>query len=259
MTVAQLEYAPGAPVRRRKMIRRGVFLLALLVATVLGWRYGPGAFRQARVLYYQRQCLAYSAPADRVVYDEDSATTAERLKTVGYGARWTGGTKQAAVYVAPEVKTIAGNLPGVANFYGVKNGSGATIFMHELRNAAGIRRLVLVERGPNRGFGPIFEYAFGLDVSVFEPATWTTGVKRVQSSFGLDWDGPVTEPSTKGLRFYAGQLDPVDAGHFTVQYDLEGKSGVIDGRLNDAGDDVKITVRSGPGMAPSPWTTQVGH
>ena len=184
-----------------------------------------------------------------MVYDENSDTTVERLKTAGYGGLWTSGTKQAAIYVAQEVKNMAGNLPGAANLWGATCGSEATVFMHELRNAAGIRRLVLVERGPNRGFAPIFEYPFGLDVSVFEPATWSSGLKRMNTAYGVDWNGPATDPSTKGLRFYAGQLDPADAGHFTIRYDLEGKSGVIDGRLNDAGDDVKITVRSGPGTA----------
>jgi len=258
MTVAQLDYAPGAPVRRRTLIRRAAVLVALVGVAVFAWRYGPGAIRQARVLYFQRQCLAYSAPADRVVYDENSDTTVERLKTAGYGGLWTSGTKQAAVYIAPEVQSRALNLPGAANSSGAKCGSEATVFVHELRNAAGVRRLVLVERGPNR-FIPIFEYAFGLDVSVFEPATWRSGLKRMRMANGVDWNGPATYPPTKGLRFYAGQVDPADAGHFTIRYDLEGKSGVIDGRLNDAGDDVKITVRSGPGMAPSPWTTQVGR
>lgn len=165
MTLAQLDYAPGAPVRRRWRIRRGVGLMALVGVMVFGWRYGPAVFRQGRLLYFQRQCLAYTAPADRVVYDENSDTTVERLKMAGYGALWTSGTKQAAVYVAPAVKNIAGSLTVLPGLYGAKPGSGATIFLHELRNAAGVRRLVLIERAPIPiPFIPIFEYPFGLDV-----------------------------------------------------------------------------------------------
>lgn len=94
---------------------------------------------------------------------------------------------------------------------------------------------------------------------VFEPATWRAGVKRSQARVDMAWEGALSDPSTKGLRFYAGQVAANDAGHFTIRYELEGKSGVIDGRLNDAEDDVKVTVRSGPASAPSPWSTQVGR
>lgn len=241
------------------MVRRVVFLVLLAGVLVCGWRFGPGIFRQGRVLYLQRECMTYSAPGDRVVYDENSETTAERLKTAGYAGLWTSGTKQAAIFIAPPVKNMGGNLPAGGNLLGAKPGSGATVFLHELRNSAGIKRLVLIERSPARGFGPPFNYAFGFDVYLFEEATWTRGPEPLITVYGMEWDGMVVDPPTRGLRFYAGQIDPSDAGHFTIRYDLEGKSGVIDGRLNDAGNDVKMAIRSGPATAPSPWSTEVGR
>lgn len=37
------------------------------------------------------------------------------------------------------------------------------------------------------------------------------------------------------FRFYAGQPDSADPSHFTIDYDLDGKRGTIDGRLKDDG------------------------
>jgi len=254
---AQLDYAPASPKRFRKRVGRAIFCIALVAVVVLGWQFGPRAFRQARLLYVQRQCLSYAGPSDRVVYDENSDSTADRLKQAGYSplpAR----TGPVAVYIAPPLKGMTPVLTS-SGIAGPKPGRGATVFMHEMRNAAGQRRLVLVERLPLSGMAPPFDYAFSLDVFMFEPGNWTKSPTFVGHLNGFDWNGPTSYPSTKGLRFYAGQIDPVDAGHFVIRYDLDGGSGVIDGWLNAAGDDVKIKIRSGPGMAPSPWTTQVGR
>jgi len=45
-------------------------------------------------------------------------------------------------------------------------------------------------------------------------------------------------------RLYAGQLDPIDESHFTIRYELDGKSGVIDGWLMPD-DSVKLQNRGG--------------
>jgi hypothetical protein len=37
------------------------------------------------------------------------------------------------------------------------------------------------------------------------------------------------------FRFHAGQLDPNDPGHFTVDYEHDGVRGTIHGRLKDNG------------------------
>ena len=45
-------------------------------------------------------------------------------------------------------------------------------------------------------------------------------------------------------RIFAGQPDPNDPTHFTIPYDVDGKPGVIDGRLND-GERAILTPRTG--------------
>ena len=50
-------------------------------------------------------------------------------------------------------------------------------------------------------------------------------------------------------RFFAGQPDPNDASHFSIDYEVEGEKGTIDGWLQD-NDTVKMEVRDGPAKLP---------
>jgi hypothetical protein len=59
---------------------------------------------------------------------------------------------------------------------------------------------------------------------------------------------PVQVDDGNRLRVYAGQADPVDASHFTIAYQLDGKSGTIDGWAKDAG--VVLRLREGAPVAP---------
>src|SRR5439155_6113067 len=45
-------------------------------------------------------------------------------------------------------------------------------------------------------------------------------------------------------RIFTGRVDPADASHITIAYDIDGKPGVIDGRLND-GDRLMLQPRAG--------------
>ena len=50
------------------------------------------------------------------------------------------------------------------------------------------------------------------------------------------------------MRVFAGQLDPKDAAHFTIAYDIDRKPGMIDGWLNPS-DRVQLQIRTGPALA----------
>jgi len=52
------------------------------------------------------------------------------------------------------------------------------------------------------------------------------------------------------VRIYEGQPDPGDATHFTIDYDLNGQRGTIDGNLDDH-EWVTFTPRSGKYVDPS--------
>jgi len=251
----QLDYAPGAPIRRRKRVRRIVLLIVLLALIYPGYHFGPPAARKAKLLYLQRRCLTYSAAADQVVYDQESATTAERLKTAGYEVILPdfGTVAPIAVpgIIPDQLKDFSDYLPSVMF-------RGALLFMHERVSKTGVRRLVVVQRAvvPNEEH---YIYVFGIRVELIEPATFTQPPGRIDPPglmTGMEHDGRLVRPPTKGLRFYAGQVDANDEAHFLIRYELEGKSGTIDGRLNDKGDDVTLRVVDGPALG-TVWVTRV--
>ena len=71
---AALEYASPPP-RGRSRPARAAALLLVLVLTFAGYRWGGAAWHQARVLYWQRQCLNYRPAANDIVYEEEPGTT----------------------------------------------------------------------------------------------------------------------------------------------------------------------------------------
>lgn len=269
---AQLEYAPGAPLRRRKRVRRIVTLILLLALMFPAYRYGPPAYRRIFLLYEQHRCLTYTAPADEIVYDEASSTTAARATQPGYSMLtvrlWTASVS-AAVRQPTELIAFAPNLPPVvAAQPGISSGgralprsgavpTGGVLFLHDLRNKAGHRRLAVVQRTPTE-VGP-FPYPFGLEVALYEPATFRAAARYAGTSPPVTYidnlSGLIPLIPIRPLRFYAGQVDAGDAGHFTIRYELEGQPGVVDGRLNDTGDDLILRIVSGPATRPSLWTT----
>src|SRR2546421_5617271 len=73
-----LEYG-AAPRARRKWVRRAIGMTVCGVLAFAAWHWGPSAWRQAQVLYWQTQCLNYRAPADQVVYEEDPTAAVKLL------------------------------------------------------------------------------------------------------------------------------------------------------------------------------------
>jgi hypothetical protein len=254
----RLDYAPGAPVRRRRRVRRVVAVVLALVVAVVGWRYGPWGWGRGKLLYAQHRCLAYSPPADLVVFESEQARARELLKRAGYTAipmyTLTWGRQ------SPPLTAAGYRPPPLADFEGLLGGpftSGACgiLFMHEMRDKAGNRRLVICFRDAN-AMGPLFA-TFGIWATVWDPATLRAPPRPTpkRNAYGWDYDGPGWDLPGKNLRFYAGQIDPADAGHFTIRYEMDAQEGIVDGRLNADGDDVEITVRSGPAAPPSPWSS----
>jgi hypothetical protein len=271
-TTAPLEYAPGAPLRRRKRVRRVVTLIVLLALLFPAYRYGPPAYRRMVLLYEQHRCLAYTAPADEIVYDEASSTTASRATQPGYAMLtvrlWRASVSAAVRQPAPLV-AFAPNLPPAGTAQpGMTSGgrilprsgaipTGGVLFVHELRNKAGHRRLAVVQRTPTES-GP-FAYPFGLEVALYEPATFRAPARYVGTQPPVTYIDMLSGINPlipiRPLRFYAGQVDSADPAHMTIRYELDGQQGVVDGRLNDTGDDLILRVVSGPATKPSLWTT----
>jgi hypothetical protein len=211
------------------------------------------------LLYAHRQCLNYAAPADRVVYESRQPQAAELLKRHGYyplipankmsGAIPAGAPVAVAAYVPDELNDFETRVSGAPT-----PPSSAVLFVHEMRDKAGRRRLVIVRRGATV-YGPITS-PFDMFATLYTPATMSGDLSVVTSAVTRAWayNGPATILPSEGLCFYAGQIDPADAGHFTIRYEMEGQGGVVDGRLNDRGDEVEFKIVSGPAAPPSPWS-----
>jgi hypothetical protein len=129
--------------------------------------------------------------------------------------------------VQNEIATAAGLAATVKlQRLGVPNCSWPVLFMHERFASPGSERLVVVQL-----------WGSGLIAQAGKPATLSLGSR-------MDTDRTSLQPLDADT-FFAGQLDPRDASHFTIGYEHDGKPGTIDGWLmND--DTVKLEVRDGP-------------
>jgi hypothetical protein len=223
----------------------------------------------------QQKCLAYVQPAKKVVWEEDPERAAKLLAGGGYQPIVPSGQASDffSDAVPPGAsadmpKTLLASVPEGLNLFGMVNNT--LIFMHGRRAAGQPERLVAVgihsdvrttERNQTHQTTDTF------DGTVWK---WQTLVAR---SFGTDsedgtpaWDAPstttlrlqqeneaaqlpahwaaATQPGNPGqltvqysdqLRLYAGQIDPADPSHFTIAYDLDGQTSVIDGWLKADG------------------------
>ena len=163
--------------------------------------------------------------------------------------------------------------------------AGALIFLHELTTPGGVRRVVAVHflpqylAGEDVGGGP------GLVARVFEPgglisAPRYVGEAEARMLSPALHDQPAAPPThdpagemltlasldplanmglmppegrplcTTGLgplpRWFAGQPDADDASHFTINYEIDGVPGTVDGYLSDDGRSVRMQARANP-------------
>jgi hypothetical protein len=247
---APLEYAPGAPVRRRKLVRRIVRLLLILSAGLVVWRWGPAAWDRAKLLYWQRQCLTFRFPPDVVLYERDPAKAAALLAKpnsdyvpVPYytaNASWAYSPVVAVTHADFQPRCLrefnarssAGSAPG----------SRGVAFLHERRTPAGKRRLIVVYTTHWGDARPHWDW------ELFDPAGPTAGAKLLNTG----GDGsPFNFMSGYSLgvailgRLGPGQSDPADPTRFTLPWSIPGQpTALYHGRLTDDGQ-VEIIRRDG--------------
>jgi hypothetical protein len=227
---AQLDYAPAPPVLRRRWARRSMLGMVLLTAVAAGAWWGPGAYRRASVLYWQRQCMRYTAPGEWVAYESDPvAGAALRSADPHY--------QFAPLAGRPRKPMATGYLPECWTRFvqanpGFPTASGPILFLHELRTPSGRSRLVAVAGAFDPLTLPQFINGYDVGGEVIEPATWTT---PSQNRTGGMFISVLTDlrPEPPHLRVYAGQPDPADPSHFTIRYEVEGVTHVVDGWLRD--------------------------
>lgn len=215
--VNSLEYAPAAPIRRRKRVRRIATVCVLLALSLAAWRWGPGGWRTARVLYHQRTCMRYTASPEQVVFDTDPTRVAQlaadpNFVVAGGCAYRKPPDDWAAIYTSRMTPRPS-----------------AAIFLHALQRG-GMTRLVEVERVVGKNQSPYFIIDYDVEAHVLTPATIkqprATEVLNGSELDVLDSVGPKND-----IRIFAGQIDPADPSHFTVRFESRGKTKMADGYL----------------------------
>jgi hypothetical protein len=267
-TSPRLDYA-AAPSKRRKWLGRGIVLALAIVGTWAGWRWGPYAWKQGRILYWQHQCMTYTAGPEVVAYEEEPGAAAKLL---------AGGSEYVATpngQWSPGGSTIVGVasgtvfMPSCWSHFATANGwqpswnvgsiiltptpvlagagpvPWAIIFLHKRTSPSGHTRLICMRYGPcsdlfNPGFIEDFDYVAGVII----PATMSDPPWPVIRNMDIEVKEYASSIPPK-LRIFEGQPDAADASHFTIRYQIWGQEDVVDGYLLDD-DSVRISQRNMP-------------
>jgi hypothetical protein len=255
-----LQYANDGGRLRRRIVRWSICGILLLGVVIAGWLYGPHAWLFAQQYYWRTQCMNFSPPPDMVVYERLPAGTtrpaivapymdgasAEVVSLQFLGPRRLSkslrqGNPPVEVLRVPECwvrfMQATGNPPTSWESRVV------VAFCHERISPAGHKRLVAIEY-PEEGWSIGDLLASALSTEVYEKVAWNGCPRLPLPRQGTAWNGRhIDMPS----RVFAGQCDPADASHFSIEYEWPtGLHGFIDGRLGDD-DTVRLTIRPGSG------------
>jgi hypothetical protein len=194
-----------------------VLAIAVGFLLIAATEWGRPIWESAVLRYHRYQCLHYSAPSGRVICIETTGA-AGQVPTL---ARCD--FEPAATSAIPVPGVTLREPPSIEPL----------LFMHERRTRSGHRSLVLVRRTT-----PAIRDSIDLPVSY---VLWTVDLDGRH----IDWNVAIEvlphpfspEKDSAHLKFFAGQPDPNDESHFTIRYEVDGRTGIIDGVLRDDADD----------------------
>jgi len=211
-TAPQLEYAP--PIAWHKVPRwRKRFVVAGLVLAAVGFLYwAPPLWRHARLLYWQRECIAYAAPPTLVVFDPDAHSAAILGPEVGWAP---------ADVSSPAHSPKPWREFSRAGLHGWAWGE-PVIGLIDRKSPNGQSWLIGISLSPSA--------QPALRARMCTRATLTSRPKHFRGQTLVD-----ALPEGNLPRLYAAQPDPADASRFTIRYEFPDRAGVIDGRLHDNG------------------------
>jgi hypothetical protein len=239
---APLPYGRRSALRLRRIWRVALTLL-VAVAAIAGINWGPALYRQASYLYWQRQCMKTREPDDRLVFESDPVLAARMVagdgryhfpvRTLFERQGPPRGWGPPAYYRPSAFERAA--IPHSIGVDGVA-------FLRGIRPPGETERLAvcLIGCGPTEVDG---RYLCVISMSLWALASWKPGSVVTggrNSSSVLVW-----VLRGERLRIYAGQLDPADASHVTIPYEINGVRGTIDGRIAASGIP-ELTIRDGP-------------
>jgi hypothetical protein len=185
--------------------RVAALVLLAIIAYMFVWpRLAHYLFRDIPEFFRERSCRQYDPPPNLVVYEEEPAAAKALSGRDGYEtvALPKGRSGVAAIYIPRCWKDLNWNVKC----------SNSVLFLHELPSKSG-KSFVWVEL---HGQDELFLYT-----RVALPG------RPVDSFRTL----PFLRRGRGYVRFYAGQIDAADPSHFTIRYTLDGKDGIIHGRM----------------------------
>jgi hypothetical protein len=261
-----LQYGTDGGSLRRRIIRRSVTAALLVGLAIVCWRFGPHAWLFARQCYWQSQCMSFSPPPDMVIYERLPAGTtrpaivapymdgasAEVVSLQFLGPRQLSKSLKTLRPANPPVEILRVPVCWVRFMQATQNPLSRSeahlviAFCHERISPAGHKRLVVIECPGEGGIGDLL--ADEMNAELYERVAWHGCPGLQVNQFLINYSGhPVEMPQ----RIFAGQCDPVDPSHFSIEYEWPtGLHGFIDGRLGDD-DTVRLTVRPGSGYIAS--------
>ena len=215
----QLAYeAKRKSLRRRRILTLVGVIILLCAITPVAIRYGRMGLERARVTRLYRECAAKTTPATTAVWEEDPELV-KQLRDYQLVGSHSG---NAAYFVPDAWRQLNAAIGQQIQTWG-------TLFLHERTTPTSKRRLLVgVDiAGWSRG-GPVVLFARVRTIAPAVPMRLPVQEKVDHPSVHLS--------RTEGtLRLFAGQPDPNDASHFTIDYVLGDQKGVIDGWLKEDG------------------------
>jgi hypothetical protein len=221
-----LSYAQR-PTTARRWRWRVVFGVLAVTIGLLAWARGPAVYDRAMLLYWQRQCMNYRAPADQVVYEgPGTKSEAELAPDEAVLSRFHGDGDPQAIGHVPKAVTEFFARAGLMPLHQQE----CVLFMHGLTSPNGMRQLVIVTCDESNT--PAGHLESAVDAVVVAPGGWQGMPVFMSGMAAADW------PHWKGplppLRVYAGQVDAKDPSYFTIRFKRI-EEGLIEGRLTDDG------------------------
>ncbi len=198
-------------------------LLGVVFAIVAAIVIAPAQWRALQRRWLFHKCLQFSLPANTVVFDDDPKHVGKMTASGQYVSASAYFTRPSALLPIPQFSNYAGTtLPAV--------------FMHEMISPSGNHRLVVVQLSAMRN-DPFDRMFF----SAYEESA-SAGLRSASAGKGLGLE--MYRAAPESLTLYAGQVDPADAPHFTIDYILNNRRETIDGWLFDD-DTVRLMPRCG--------------
>ncbi len=177
-------------------------------------------YQQLQYLHEQSLCMRQLLPPDAVVY-AGGGDVASLLNDPNY----------LPVPVGPFGRTYAlkeiVHVPPPTVITGIN--AVACVMQHARKSPGHPDRLIYVAGHDLEVFAPASEQGCQLSAMVVIPANLELGYRATAPSQNVA--GSLRLLVTRSFKIFAGQPDPVDESHFTINCELDGQTAIIDGWL----------------------------